>query len=101
MMIFQNAMELMDQRVKTAKWDHAQELMDQKMDQLEPHALELNQRLSHTITKTQPLETHITTLETSATMLNNTQPPHGLDIMNTQLFNFQLMLSQKLMAQRK
>ena len=97
-MIFQNAMELMDQRVKTAKWDHAQELMDQKMDQLEPHALELSQNLFHTITKTQPLETHSMTLETSPPMTSNTQLLHGLEITFNSTLNHMKLMDQRKLA---
>ena len=97
MMIFQNATELMAQRLKTAKWDHALELMDQKMDQLVPHASELSQLLSHTITKTQLPETHTMIPETLSQLTNNTQLLHGLET----TFNLAKPDQLKPVAQRK
>jgi hypothetical protein len=72
---YQNATEIMDQQVLTAKLLDALVLMDHLMDQPVLHALETNQLPSHTITLTQPPADHT--------------PPQEILLIRTQHHQFQ------------
>ena len=88
----QFALELMVLMELTALELYAMVPMDQKMDQLEPHALEKSQLLSHTTTPNQPPDRDIKTLETL---------PHNIHLLLTHQLQSQLLSSKLMLIQNK